>query len=131
VAKQFQSIQELIEELQARDIRQVTVAGKVATTTSPGGERIAFRGRIIVGADLGRGERVEYVEQIMPYVTQTEAPDLPPAEEQTSQLRQAQQSLARQLRSYRSEYQDIIGAVRSRLTHELSEAGLSIVEPEH
>lgn len=130
MAKQFQSMREMIQELQGRDVRQVTVAGKVATTTSPGGERIAFRGRIVVEAELAEGERAEYVEQVMPYVTHTETPDLPPAQERAAQLRRAQQSLARQLRSYRGEYQGVVDGVRSRVTRELEEAGLTIVEPE-
>lgn len=128
--KQFQTLDSLIEALQARGGNEVELAGKVATTISPGGQQISFRGRVIVSADFGKGERAEYVEQVMPYVTHTEAPEVPVAKERAAELHQAQLALARQLRAYRGEYEAVMDAARSGLVQRLQAAGLAIAKPE-
>jgi hypothetical protein len=130
VDKQFQTLESLIEALQERRVKQVELAGKVATTISPGGQQISFRGRVIVSADLGKGERAEYVEQVMPYVTHNDAPEVPVAKEQAAELHQAQLALARQLRAYRGEYEGVMDAARLGLAQRLQAADLSIAEPE-
>lgn len=128
--KQFQTLESLIEALQARGVSQVELAGKVATTVSPGGQPISFRGRVIVSADLGQGERAEYVEQVRPHVTHNEAAEVPVEEERAAELQQAQRALARQLRAYRGEYEGVMDAARSGLAQRLRAAGLSIAESE-
>ena len=130
MGKQFQTLDSLIEALKARGVNQVELAGKVATTISPGGQQISFRGRLIVSADLGQGDRAEHVEQVMPYVTHTDAPDVPVAKERATELQQAQLALARQLRAYRGEYESVMDVARSALAQRLRAAGLAISEPE-
>ena len=126
--KQFDTLDSLIEALKARGIGQVELAGKVATTVSPGGQPISFRGRMIVSADLGSGERAEYVEQVRPHVAHKEAAEVPVEEERAAELKQAQLALARQLRAYRGEYEGVMDAARSRLAQRLRAAGLTIAE---
>ena len=128
--KQFETLESLIEALQARGVNQVELAGKGATTISPGGQQISFRGRVIVSADLGQGDRSEYVEQVMPYATHADSPDVPVAKERAAELHRAQLALARQLRAYRGEYEGVMDAARSGLAQRLQAAGLAIAEPE-
>lgn len=128
--KQFQTLDSLIEALKVRGVNQVELAGKVATTISPGGQQISFRGRLIVSADLGQGERAEYVEQVMPHVTHNEAAEVPVAKERAAELHQAQLALARQLRAYRGEYEGVMDVARSGLAQRLRAAGLAIAETE-
>jgi hypothetical protein len=128
LAQLFDDIDALIGELQAKNAREATLTAKVATTTSPGGEQIAFRGSIVVEARLGEAETVSYVEQVMPYITNTKAPLLGPSEEAAADLRSAQLALARQLRSYRGEYQAVVNAARVRLADKLKGAGIEVVE---
>ena len=116
--------------LQARGVRAVALSRRVATTISPGGEQIAFRGRIVISAELGEGELGEYVEHVMPYVAHTEVPQLPATQEHAEELRRARQSLGRQLRAYRGEYQGVMDAAWASLLERLRRAGLSVVEPE-
>lgn len=52
-ATRFHSLEELIEGLRARQVERVSLVGRVATSTSPGGKRITFRGQVVVAADLG------------------------------------------------------------------------------
>lgn len=130
MAGEFAKLDEFIEALRAAGVKEAGLSAKVATTTSPGGDEIAFRGRIVVEGQLPGGEQVEYVEQIMPYVTSTRSPHLTATAEGAGALRAAQLALARQLRSYRGEYQGVVAAVRAQLTQRLAEAGLSVVEPE-
>ena len=126
--RQFDSLTDLIEFLRARKIAEAALSARVATTTSPGGDQIAFRGRIVVEARYGKKSRAEYVEQVMPYITSTRSPDLPASEERASDLRSAQLALARQLRSYRGEYHAVVDAVREHLARELQHAGIAVVE---
>jgi len=128
VDKQFDTLDSLIEALKACGVGQVELAGKVATTVSPGGQPISFRGRVIVSADLGEGERAEYVEQVRPHVAHNEAAEVPVAEERAAELQQAQLALARQLRAYRGEYEGVMDAARSKVAHRLRAAGLTIAE---
>jgi hypothetical protein len=130
VHRQFASINDLIEFMRARRIGEATLSARVATTTSPGGEQIAFRGRVVVEAKYGRSSRAEYVEQVMPYVASTKSPDLPASEEHAASLRAAQLALARQLRSYRGEYHAVVHSARAGLVRTLQEAGIAVVEPE-
>ena len=126
---EFETIDDLIGALRAENVREVTIAARVATTTTPGGDRISFRGRIVIEAALPSGEPLEYVEQIRPHVTTTKSPDLDATADKADDLRQAQLSLARQLRTYREEYQDIVGAARAQVTDKLRQAGIVVVEP--
>ena len=128
--REFENLENLIDFLRARGIDTVTLTGRVATTTSPGGEQIAFRGRIAVEADLGAGEQASYNDEVMPYITTTKSPDLPANEEHAGDLRSAQLALARQLRSYRGEYKGLVDAAKARLTAMLAEAGIKAVERE-
>ena len=128
--RQFNSITDLIEFLRGRKIGEATLTASVATTTSPGGEQIAFRGRVVVGAGYGKRSLAEYVEQVMPYVTSTRSPDLPASAEHAAGLRGAQLELARQLRSYRGEYQAVVAAAKDDLTRKLQQAGIAVVEAE-
>lgn len=130
MARRFQDIDELIQDLQARGVDEVALTGKVATTTSPGGEKITFRGRLIASADLGGGDNAEYVEQVEPYVTQPGAPDVPAKKSRASELQRCQLALMRQLRAYRGEYQGLMDAARASLTQKLTDAGISVVDPE-
>jgi len=129
VAKQVQTVQELIEVLRDQGLREVVVASKIATTTSPGGDQIAFRGRLVVSADTPSGETVEYVEHVMPYIASTKSPQLPATAEAAPDLRGAQLALAGQLRAYRGEYQGVVVSARGRLVNMLKEAGIEVVEP--
>jgi hypothetical protein len=120
----------MIDALRAAGVTRASLLGRIATTTSPGGDQVAFRGRIEVTALLSEGERAEYVEQVMPYITSTMSPELSASADKATDLRSAQLALARQLRSYRGEYQAVVEAARQRLTERLTEAGISVVEQE-
>ena len=126
---EFETIDDLIGALRAESVREVTLSAKVATTTTPGGDQISFRGRIVIEAALPSGERAEYVEQIMPYITTTKSPGLDATADKARDLRQAQLTLARQLRSYRGEYQGVVAAARAQVTEKLRLAGIVVVEP--
>jgi hypothetical protein len=129
LAREFDDIERLIAALQEESAREATLTAKVATTTSPGGEQIAFRGRIVVEARIGEADTAVYVEQVMPYVATTKSTQLGPSEESATDLRSAQLALARQLRSYRGEYQAVVDAAREQLIAKLAEAGVQVVEP--
>jgi hypothetical protein len=126
---QYDSLKDLVEHLRQRGIREVTLSGKVATTTSPGGGQIAFRGRLVISADLGGGQSVQYEEQVMPYVAHAEAPDVPATFEREADLRAARQELARQLRAFRGEYQAVMDAARAQLRRRLAQDGITVAEP--
>jgi len=130
VAKQVQTLQEMIETLRAQGVRQVTLAARIATTTSPGGDQIAFRGSLVMSADMPSGESVEYVEHVMPYIASTKSPQIPATPERAPDLRAAQLALAGQLRAYRGEYQGIVDSTRAHLVRALSQAGIAVGEPE-
>ncbi len=130
MARQFEDIEDLISALRAQDVREATLTAKVATSTTPGGEQIAFRGRLVVEAKLAEAETATYVEQVMPYIAHAKSPQLGAAEEAAADLRSAQLALARQLRSYRGEYQAVVGAARAQLTARLKEAGIEVVDPD-
>ncbi len=130
MARQFEEIEDLISALRAQGVREATLTAKVATTTSPGGEQIAFRGCLVVEAKLGEAETAAYVEQVMPYITHAKSPQLGATEESAADLRSAQFALARQLRSYRGEYQAVVHAARAQLTARLKEAGIEVVDPD-
>ncbi|UCC68262.1 MAG: hypothetical protein JSV79_14340 [Armatimonadota bacterium] len=130
MAKQIQGVQELIEALRQHGVSRVEVARRIATTTNPGGDQIAFRGRLVVSADTPSGETLEYVEHVMPYIASTKSPQLPATAETAPDLRAAQAALAGQLRAYRGEYQGVVGSARGRLVEVLKEAGMDVVEPE-
>jgi hypothetical protein len=125
--QEFENLADMIDALRTAGVENVSLATKVATTVTPGGDQIAFRGRIVVSADLP-GARAEYVEQVMPYIAGTKSPDLPASPERAADLRSAQLALARQLRSYRGEYRGVVASTRARLATQLCEAGLAVVE---
>ena len=128
--RQFNRVDDLIAFLRARKIAEVSLSARVGTTTSPGGEQMSFRGRIVAEARYGRGSRAQYVEQVMPYIASTRSPDLPAAAVHAADLRGAQLALARQLRTYRGEYHAVVDAARARLASRLEEAGIAVVESE-
>ncbi len=128
--RQFETFEKFVEFLRAKKIGEATLIARVATTTSPGGEEISFRGRIAAEARYGKISRAEYIEQVKPHATTTSAPDLLAAEETASALRAAQLALATQLRLYRCEYQGIVAASKEDLTRRLQAAGITIVKPE-
>jgi len=129
VVMRFRDLDEMIASLRERQVGEVSLAGKVATTTSPGGEQISFRGRLIVSADLGSGERGEYVEQVEAYVTQPGVPEVPVSKRRATELQRFQMALTQQLRAYRGEYQGLMEAARRSLTERLGRAGIRVVEP--
>jgi isoaspartyl peptidase/L-asparaginase-like protein (Ntn-hydrolase superfamily) len=128
--RRLHSIEELIASLRARRVREVRLTGKVATTTPAGGKQITFRGRLVLSAQVGAGEQVEYVESVRPYVTETQAPELPLIRRRATDLQRSQFALMRQLQAYRGEYQQVMETARSSLTAKLREAGITVVEPE-
>ncbi len=130
MARRVQTVEELIEVLRGQGVGRVALARKIATTTSPGGDHTAFRGRLVVSAHTPSGESLEYVEHVMPYIADTRSPQLPATEETAPDLRAAQASLASQLRAYRGEYQAVVGSARARLVDTLKEAGVDVVEAE-
>ena len=130
MAEQVRTLKELIDALQAQGVRQVTLGSRIATTTSPGGDQIAFRGSLVVSAQMPSGESVEYVEHVMPYIAATKSPEVPATAETAASLRAAQMALAGQLRAYRGEYQGVVDATRARLVDELTHGGLHVVEAE-
>ena len=123
-------LESLVKELHQKGVRQVTIAGKVATVTSAGGEKVTFRGRLVVTADLGSEGKLEYVEQVPPYATTPQTPSLPVTPAVEPQLRQAQIALMSQLRAYREQYQSRMAAARSDLTSRLQAAGISVISEE-
>lgn len=129
MAREFDDIDRLIAALREESAREATLTAKVATTTSPGGEQIAFRGRIVVEARLGEADTAVYVEQVMPYVANTKSTQSGPSGERAADLRSAQLALARQLRSYRGEYQAVVDAARKQIVAKLEDAGVQVVEP--
>lgn len=128
--RQFDRVDDLIAFLRARKIGEVTLSARVGTTTSPGGEQMSFRGRIVAEAAYGRGRRAGYVEQVMPYIASTKSPDLPAAADHATDLRSAQLALARQLRIYRGEYLAVVNTAKAGLARKLEEAGIAVVESE-
>jgi len=129
LSRQFDSLEDMIGALRAAGVGTVFLATKVATAVTPGGDQIAFRGRVVVSAELPDGP-AEYVEQVMPYITGTKSPNLSASPERAADLRAAQLALARQLRSYRGEYRGVVASARTRLTTLLAEAGLTVAEPD-
>ncbi len=125
--REFDDIDKLIAALRSESAPKATLTAKVATATSPGGGQIAFRGSLVVEAQLGESETATYVDHVMPYITNTKAPH---AGEGAADLRSMQLALARQLRSYRGEYQAVVDAARAKLAATLEEAGVRIVEPD-
>ncbi len=130
MAKHVETVDELVEALRKQDIRQVVVSGKIATATTPGGEQIAFRGRLVVTAETPSGEGIEYVEHVMPYIAATKSAQIPATADTAQDLRAAQSALARQLRAYRGEYRGVVGAARDDLAARLRDAGVDVREPE-
>lgn len=130
MAREYESLEEMIEALRGAGVATASLSGRVACTTTPGGDQVAFRGRLVVSAELTDGEQAEYTEQVMPYTASTLSPDLPATEEKAGDLRAAQLMLARQLRSYRGEYQAVVDAARQQLMRRLEEAGIAVVEEE-
>lgn len=130
MAGEFAKLDEFIEALRSAGVKEAGLSAKVATTTSPGGNEIAFRGRVVVEGLLPGGERVEYIEKLKPHTTSTSPPDLEATAEGAGALRAAQLALARQLGAYRAEYQGVVAAAREDLTRRLREAGVRVVEPE-
>ncbi len=126
--REFYTIDDLIQALKAQEVASAALTAKVATTTSPGGEQIAFRGRLVIEAELPGGERAEYVEQVMPYIANTKFPEVAATADRAAELRAAQLALARQLRSYRGEYQGVVAGARTHLTEKLEKAGIRVVE---
>jgi len=124
--KAVASFDELVRELRAHAPTRVTLVSKVATLTRPKGDRITFRGRLVVGAEAPGGERIEYVEQVPAYVTTPGSPEVTLTEEARSELQQAQMALLRQLRTYRAEYQGVMQAARARLAERLAAAGIAV-----
>jgi hypothetical protein len=129
LSRQFDSLEDMIGALRAAGVGTVFLATKVATAVTPGGDQIAFRGRVVVSAELPDGP-AEYVEQVMPYITGAKSPNLSASPERAADLRAAQLALARQLRSYRGEYRGVVASARTRLTTLLAEAGLTVAEPD-
>jgi len=119
-----------VEALRGAGVHEVALSSRVATTVSPGGEQIAFRGSLVISAELSGGEVAEHVVQVMPYTTHAEVPQVPVTEEHAAELRLARQSLGRQLRAYRAEYQGVMEGARAALVEQLSREGLTVVEPE-
>jgi hypothetical protein len=130
VPKQFQTLDEMVESLRSRGVREVTLTGRVATTTTPKAEEITFRGRFIATSDLGRGEAGEYTEEVDPHVTRPTAPEMAISEGAATDLQKAQAVLARQLRAYRDEYRETMDAARARLVRAFQDAGIAVVEGE-
>lgn len=130
MAKQVQTVQELIAALRGEGVRRVVLASKIGTTTSPRGDQIAFRGRLVVSAESPSGKPLEYVEHVMPYIASTKSPQHPATAEAAPDLRAAQSALANQLRAYRGEYQAVVASARGRLVNMLEEAGLDVADPE-
>jgi hypothetical protein len=130
VATKFESLDDLVRSLRSHGIDQVHLTGKVATTTTPAGEQITFRGRLTITANIGRGESAEYEEQVSRHVTETAAPDLPVTRAGAADLHSAQAALAQQLRAYRTGYQAVMQAARSDLADRLKRAGIGVAEAE-
>lgn len=128
--REFDDIDKLIAALRSESAPKATLTAKVATATSPGGGQIAFRGSIVVQAQLGESETATYVEHVMPYITNTKAAQPEPGEGAAADLRSMQLALARQLRSYRGEYQAVVDAARAKVAAKLEEAGVQVVEPD-
>jgi len=127
VAEPITDFESLVRQLQEKGIRQVTIAGKVATVTTAGGEKVTFRGRLVVTADLGPQGKLEYVEQVPAYATTLEVPSLPISPAVEPQLRQAQVALMSQLHAYREQYQSRMAAARSDLCSRLQAGGISVI----
>lgn len=128
--KQFNRLEEMLEFLRAKGVDCLALSSRVATSTTPGGDQIAFRGSVMVTATYGKRGQSHYVEQVMPYIAQTKSPDLPAAPEHAAGLRAAQLSLARQLRTYRGEYRAMVDQAKAALAEKLTAAGFAIMEPE-
>jgi hypothetical protein len=120
----------MLQFLRAKGIAQLALASRVATTTSPGGDQISFRGWVTAEADYGTRGQARYTEYLMPYIAQTKSPDLPALPGHADTLRAAQLSLARQLRTYRGEYRSLVEQARENLAARITQAGFTLTEPE-
>ncbi len=127
MAEPIADFESFVEKLRQQGIRHVTIAGKVATVTSAGGEKATFRGRLVVTADLGPHGKLEYVEQVPAYATTLEVPSLPITTAVEPQLREAKVALMAQLHAYRQQYQSRMAAARSDLCSRLQAGGISVI----
>jgi hypothetical protein len=128
MSRHFDNLADMLRCLEDEGVQEVAIAGKVATTTSPRGEDITFRGRLIVSADVG-GKRAQYVEQVRPYVTHMEPCEVTDDDDQVANLQRCRLVLTRQLSAYRKEYRGLMESARASLVGKLREAGVGIVEP--
>lgn len=124
----FRTLDELVTYLKARGVSEARVTGKVATSTSPGGGQVTFRGRLIVSADLEGDERAAYEERVHRVVSDTGAPALPADTKREGDLHAAQMALSGQLKAYRAGYQAVMQSAREAVTRALEMAGITVVE---
>lgn len=108
---------------------EVSLSGEVDTTISPGGQYVRLNGRIVVAAESTGGERVEHTEYVMPYVGSAENANVPVGDDPAPTVRDARRVLARQIRSYRGEYQGIMDRVRDAMGKKLKKAGIRVKAP--
>ncbi len=124
----FRTLDEMVTYLKARGVSEARVTGKVATSTSPGGGQVTFRGRLIVSAELEGEEKAAYEERVHRVVSDTGAPTLPTDTKREGDLHAAQTALLGQLKAYRAEYQAVMQSAREAVTRALDMAGITVVE---
>jgi len=128
VTRRLASLNTFLAEARESGAREVEVTSRIVTTTPPGGERVVYRGRVVVRARLA-GQVLEYVEVVRPVAHASRAVGPTMQQEGGKLPRDAsaqQRRLAQQLRYYRESFEWRLKEARERLVGECAAAGLTI-----
>ncbi len=130
--KKFTSLSAFLQEVRESSLRQVEIASRSVATTPPRGERVVYRGRVVVKAE-GAGQSLEYVELVKP-LAQASGAVGPTSDKGKAKLpRDAsgqQRRLASQLRYYRESFEWRLAEARQRIMKECQAAGLAVAASE-
>jgi hypothetical protein len=128
MAQKFPTLSELLAALRAEGLKQVEVASRVVTTIPPGGERVVYRGRIVIKGLLG-GRPAEYVEVVKPVAHASGAVG-PPAEKGKTKLPKdapaQQRRMANQMRFYREAFEWRVNEAREAILQQIKAAGFMV-----
>jgi hypothetical protein len=128
MAQKFPALADLLSALRTDGTKQVEVVSRVVTTIPPGGERVVYRGRIVIKGLLG-GHPAEYVELVKPIAHASGALG-PPAEKGKTKLPKdapAQpRRMANQMRFYREAFEWRVAEARETLLRQIKAAGFMV-----
>jgi hypothetical protein len=129
MVKKVASLDAFFQEARAGAIREIEVTSRVVTTVPAGGERVVYRGRIIVRALLS-GQVLEYVELVKPLAQTSGAVAGPTSDKETKKLPKdapaQHRRLANQLRYYREAFEWRLNEAKERIIGACKAAGFAI-----